>query len=104
MQKNHVESDFIVFLVHKSTFMTNIVNDKSPKYHIDIEGHQFDWNEDLIITEQIISLGGWEPSQGAVIIDLKDNSEATLQPGQQIELKPGIGFSKKVKFKRGSHD
>ena len=75
-------------------------NDKA-KYHLDIEGVLKDWNQDTITTEQIISLGGWDPSQGAILIDA-DNQEHTLNPGQTVELKPGMGFSKKVKFKRGA--
>lgn len=71
-----------------------------PKYHLDIEGTLFEWDESTITTEQIIALGGWDPSQGAILID-KDNVERTLKPGELIELKPGMGFSKKVHFKRG---
>lgn len=72
-----------------------------PKYQLDIEGQLHPWDEDTITTEQIIQLGGWDASQGAVLIDLRDNTEQTLQPLQVIEIKPGMGFSKKVKFKRG---
>ncbi len=71
-----------------------------PKFQLDIEGNLQPWDEDTIITEQIIALGGWEASQGAIMID-KDNVEHTLSPGQVVELKPGMGFSKKVHFKRG---
>jgi len=74
---------------------------QGPKFIIDIEGNLIEWDGDTITTEQIIELGGWDPSQGAILINLKDNTETTLQPGQVIELKPGMGFSKKVKFKRG---
>ncbi len=71
-----------------------------PKYQIDIEGVLKPWDKDAITTEEIIALGGWDPSQGAVMIN-KDNNEHTLQPGEVVELKPGMGFSKKVHFKRG---
>lgn len=71
-----------------------------PKYFLDIEGTLEPWDAETITTEQIVSLGGWEPSQGAIMID-KDNNELTLQPGQTIQLKPGMGFSKKIKFRRG---
>lgn len=74
---------------------------QGPKFTIDIEGQLLDWDQDTITTEKIIELGKWDPSQGVLLIDLKDNSELTLNPGQIIELKPGMGFSKKVKFKRG---
>lgn len=73
---------------------------QGPKYHLDIEGDLKPWDKDTITTEEIIALGGWDPSQGAILID-QDNVEHTLQPGQVIELKPGLGFSKKVRFKRG---
>ena len=31
----------------------------------------------------------------------EENVEHTLKPGEVIKLRPGIGFSKKVWFKRG---
>ncbi len=74
---------------------------QGPKYLIDIEGKEIPWNNDTITTEEIISLGGWDPSSGAIEINLKDNTERTLNPGEIVPIKPGHGFSKKVKFKRG---
>jgi hypothetical protein len=84
---------------------TNVKNhgykgNAGPKYIINIEGTLVEWDHNSITTEQIIELGGWNPSEGAVIID-KDNNQRTLLPGEVIELKPGMGFSKKVRFKRG---
>lgn len=73
---------------------------QGPKYFLDIEGTIHDWEKDTITTEEVIGLGGWDPSQGAIVID-KDNNERTLKPGEVIELKPGQGFSKKVRWKRG---
>ena len=73
---------------------------QGPKYQLDIEGIIHPWDKDTITTEEIIHLGGWDPSLGAIMID-KDNQEHTLQPGQVIEMKPGMGFSKKIKFRRG---
>jgi len=70
------------------------------KYTLDMEGEFKPWDKETITTEEIISLGGWDPSQGAILID-KDNDERTLHPGEVVELKPGMGFSKKIKFKRG---
>jgi hypothetical protein len=75
-------------------------NKEGPKFFLDIEGVLKEWYENTVTTEQIIALGGWNPSLGAIMID-QDNVEHTLQPGQVIELKPGMGFSKKVRFKRG---
>lgn len=75
-------------------------NKKGPKYFLDIEGDITSWDEPTITTEEIIALGGWDPSLGAIVID-KDQNERTLQPGEIVEIKPGMGFSKKVHFKRG---
>ncbi len=73
-----------------------------PKFFLDIEGTLRPWDRDTITTEQIIQLGGWDASQGAVIID-QDGNERTLRPGEVIEIKPGLGFSKKVHFRRGEY-
>lgn len=75
-------------------------HEKGPKFILDIEGELKEWDQDTITTEQIIELGGWDPALGAMLID-KDNNERQLQPGEVVELKPGMGFSKKVHFKRG---
>ncbi len=74
--------------------------DHGPKFILDIEGRLIDWNQDTILAEKIAELGGWAFSQGVMLID-KDNVEHQLQAGQVVELKPGMGFSKKVRFKRG---
>jgi hypothetical protein len=74
--------------------------DKGPKFILDVEGTQAPWDKDTITTEEVLSLGGWEASQGVILID-KDNNERTLQPGEVVEVKPGMGFSKKIRFKRG---
>lgn len=73
---------------------------QGPKFQIDIEGTIHDWDHDTITTEDIARLGGWDPSMGVIEID-KENNERTLAAGEVVELKPGHGFSKKVKFKRG---
>jgi len=77
-------------------------NDESqgPKYFIDVEGTIHPWPRSTITREEIIELGGWDPSLGVIEIDA-DNNETTLTPGQIVELKPGQGFSKKIKWKRG---
>lgn len=74
---------------------------QGPKFYIDIEGTEYPWDKDTITTEQIMKLGGWDFSKGAIIINQKTNEERTLQPDEVIEIKPGMGFAKKVKFKRG---
>jgi Multiubiquitin len=73
---------------------------KGSKYYVNVEGVEYPWDENTITTEQIAGLGGWDPSIGVIEID-KDNNERTLKPGEVVELKPGHGFAKKVRWKRG---
>ena len=75
-------------------------NENKKKYYVDIEGMVYQWDKPTITTEEIIALGGWDSSLGAIVID-KDQNERTLQIGEVVEIKPGMGFSKKVHFKRG---
>jgi hypothetical protein len=71
------------------------------KYVINIEGVEHEWAEPTITVAQIRTLAGWESTQEVIIVDLKENTERTLAEGETIELKPGMGFGKKVGFKRG---
>jgi hypothetical protein len=71
-----------------------------PKYFVNIEGTIHDWSSPTITTEQLAQLGGWDPAIGVIEID-PDNNERTLAPGEVVELKPGHGFAKKVRWKRG---
>ena len=73
---------------------------QEPKYFLDIEGTEKPWYESTITTEQIAALGGWDPSLGVILIDA-DNNERTLAPKEVVHLKPGMSFSKKIRFKRG---
>ena len=73
---------------------------QGPKYFLNIEGTEVPWDRDTITTEEIAQLGGWDVSQGVIEVD-RDNNERTLQPGEVVEVKPGHGFGKKHKWKRG---
>lgn len=71
-----------------------------PKYTLVIEGKDYPWNQDTITTRQIAALGGWDINQGVVEID-ENNNERTLGPDEVVQLKPGLGFGKKHRWKRG---
>jgi hypothetical protein len=73
---------------------------KPEKYLLNIEGEEVPWDQDTITTEQIAELGGWDISQGVIEVD-QHNVERTLAPGEVIEIKPGHGFGKKHRWKRG---
>jgi len=75
-----------------------------PKFCLNIEGQLIDWDEPTITTEQVIQLGGWDLSLGVQQIDLKTNEAKTLAPGEVVQLRPGLGFCKKVSWKRGADD
>lgn len=75
-------------------------NKKGKKCYVNIEGVEYQWEDATITTEEIANLGGWDPAIGVIEID-KDNNERTLQPGEVVELKPGHGFAKKIRWKRG---
>jgi hypothetical protein len=70
------------------------------KFYVDIEGHTSEWPVSTITREQVAELGGWDPSIGVLIVD-NDNNERQLQPGEVVKLEPGLGFAKKVHWKRG---
>ena len=71
------------------------------KYEVDIEGVYKPWDKETISTEEIAALGGWDVKEGVVLIDLENGTERNLEPGEEIKLRPGIGFAKKIRFKRG---
>ena len=73
---------------------------RESKFEIDIEGAFKPWNKDTISTEEIAELGGWDPALGVILVD-ENNVEHNLQPGEVVKLRPGIGFAKKILFKRG---
>ena len=74
---------------------------EGPKYHVNIEGTVYEWNEGTITVPQIRELGGLPTDLPVVQIDLNDNVQRDLAENEIVELKPGLGFSKKVRWNRG---
>ena len=75
--------------------------EKHPKYEVNIEGEIHPWDKATITVPEIRTLGGLPADQQVIEVDLKDNSERVLPEDAVIELKPGQGFGKMVRFKRG---
>lgn len=71
------------------------------RFEVDIEDTIYEWNRETITVPQLRQLGGLPTDTPVVEIDLKENTEHELAEGAVVELKPGQGFAKKVKFKRG---
>jgi hypothetical protein len=72
-----------------------------PKFHINIEGQTFDWDEDTITAAQVRQLGGLPSSVPVEMIDLETNEQRTLTETEIVTVRPGLGFAKKIKFQRG---
>lgn len=70
-------------------------------YVVNVEGVDHDWPRATITAAEIRVLGGFAASDPVIEVDLRDNSERTLTEGEVVEIKPGMGFGKKIKFKRG---
>ncbi len=73
-----------------------------PKYEVNLDGDVQPWPNPTISVPEIRQLAGWGPDQPVVIVDIKSNDERDLREDEVIDLKPGHGFSKKIKFKRGA--
>ncbi len=73
---------------------------KETEYPLEIEGRVIPWHSGQITTEEIARLGGWDPAQGVMVVD-RDNNEVTLAPDQVVQLRPGLGFGKRIRWKRG---
>lgn len=74
---------------------------RGPRFCMNTEGVEHSWDERTITTEQIAGLGGWDPAVGVIEVDLRENTERTLAPGEVIELRPGQAFCRKIRFRRG---
>jgi hypothetical protein len=70
-------------------------------YTVNVEGVDHDWSSPTITAADIRVLGGFAATDPVIEVDLKDNSERTLTEDEVADIKPGIGFGKKIKFKRG---
>ena len=79
----------------------SVAEEAGKKYFVSIEGTEHPWDRDTIRVPEIRELGGWDSSQPILEVDLEDNTERTLAEDEIVKLKPGHGFSKKVRFQRG---
>lgn len=79
----------------------SVAEEAGKKYFVNIEGTEHPWNKDTITVPEIRELGGWDSSQPILEVNLEDNTERTVADDEIVKLKPGHGFSKKVRFQRG---
>jgi len=74
---------------------------KGPKFHIDIEGTVHDWDKDTITVPELRELGSLPSDLPVLEIDLNDNTQRELAEDEVVQLRPGLGFSKRVRYQRG---
>ena len=74
---------------------------QGPKSIVNIEDVDYPWGKDSITAEDIRTLAGFPAGTEVIEVDLATNEEHTLVEGETVEVKPGRGFGKKIKFKRG---
>ena len=74
---------------------------RGPRYVVNVEGIDHEWPTPTITVADIRQLGGFATTDPVIEVDLKDNSERTLSEDEVVEIKPGMGFGKKIRFKRG---
>ncbi len=73
---------------------------KGSKYFVNIEGIEYPWFEETIAVHQIRELGNLPINVPVIEVD-RENNERTLAEDEIVTLKPGHGFGKKVRYKRG---
>ncbi len=71
------------------------------RYFLNIEGEEYKWHEPTITVAEVRVLAGWPTDQEVVLVDLRTNEEHVLDEASPIKLKPGHGFGRRFKFKRG---
>jgi hypothetical protein len=74
---------------------------RGPKFEVNIEGTNYPWDRDTITVPELRTLGNLPGDQAVEEINLETNEQRTLPESEIVQLKPGLGFSKKIKFKRG---
>ena len=70
------------------------------KYFVDIEGTIYPWVSATITVPELRALAGIPSDTPMLEIDA-DNNQRQLPEDEVIELKPGQGFSKRIKYRRG---
>jgi hypothetical protein len=87
--------------MHTEVAVEGMGGASGPTYVVNVEGIDHDWPRSTITAADIRVLGGFAATDPVIEVDLKDNSERTLTEDEVVEIKPGMGFGKKIKFKRG---
>jgi hypothetical protein len=74
---------------------------QGPKYLVNIDDVEHEWDRPTITVSEIRSLGGIPAGTEILEVNLDTNEERTLSENEVVPLKPGHGFGRKIKFRRG---
>lgn len=74
---------------------------QGPKFFVNVEGVDYPWDNNTITVPEIRDLASLPTDLPVLEINLEDNTERTLPENEVVILKPGHGFSKKIRYKRG---
>ncbi len=74
---------------------------QGPKYIVNIDDVDHPWDRETISVPEIRTLGGIPAGTEVLEVNLETNEERTLREDEVVALKPGHGFGKKIKFRRG---
>jgi hypothetical protein len=89
-----------VGMTEQATIRRGSDEGRGPKYFLDIDGVEKEWDRSTITVPQLRALGGIPDGTPVIQID-EDENETTLEEGSVVILKPGHRFGKKVHWKRG---
>jgi hypothetical protein len=71
------------------------------KFFVNIEGHEYEWDQPTINVTQIRTLGSL-PADQPVVCEDEEGRERTLAENEVIAIKPGHRHGRAPKYKRGS--
>jgi hypothetical protein len=74
---------------------------QGPKFLVNIDDVDYPWDKDTITAADIRALAAIPAGTDVLEVNFKTNEERTLIEGEPVDIKPGQGFGKKIKFKRG---
>jgi uncharacterized protein (AIM24 family) len=70
-------------------------------YEVNVEGTVHPWPTHEITVSEIRTLGSLPENESVLEVHLETNKEKTLANDAVVKLEPGVGFSRRVEFKRG---
>lgn len=73
----------------------------SLEYLIDIEGTQHPWHAGTITVPEIRKLGHLPQEVPVLEVNLHTGTQRQLPEDEIVQIRPGMGYSKKVSFRRG---